>query len=221
MDIPLDETGNGSEQSSELIDYTVIDDFLEIAQCRELHKSLLTNQMWHKKNPISKHLYNSQPKSIAVEKVLAEVDGLMKSRSASSINLIDYWALLYSKNSDGNTHADFGQLTLTYWLTPEEYNLDLNTGGLIIYDIKRAKNIGASEYLAAGKVSAQYVLERTKRHVVIPYKCNRAVLFDSSHYHRTNSPYFDIARPEGMRMNITFSYACAEYVAEQIRLING
>ncbi len=221
MDISLDVRGESLDPLSGDIDCTIIDDFLDITQCRELHKNLLNNQMWRKKNPISKHLYNSQPKSAFVEIILASVDSAMRKRAGDGINLIDYWALLYSKNSDGNTHADFGQLTLTYWLTPEEYNLDSDTGGLLIYDVKRAKDLRASEYLTAGQASEKYVLERTRRHVIVPYRCNRAVLFDSSHYHKTHSPNFDIAHPEGMRMNLTFSYACAEHVAEQVRLING
>ncbi|WP_343177659.1 hypothetical protein [Pseudomonas sp. 4810-S13] len=221
MDTSLGDTDKCFERPSALIDYTIIDDFLNAAQCHALHKSLLCNRMWRKKNPISKHLYNSQPKSAIVESILAKVDSVMRERAGCSLQLIDYWALLYSKNSDGNTHADFGQLTLTYWLTPEEYNLDATTGGLIIYDVKRGMDQRANEYLIAGQASEEYVLQRTQQHVIVPYRCNRAVLFDASHYHKTFSPHFNIAHPEGMRMNLTFSYASAEHIAEQVRLING
>lgn len=207
--------------SIEPIDYAIIDDLLTEGECAELHKGLLGSAMWRKKNPISKHLYNSKPKCVTGSSLLSKVQEVIGRKSNEKLILVDYWALLYSKNSDGNMHADFGQITLTYWLTPEIYNLNKESGGLLIYDVRRPNNLSANQYLNAGKESESYVLERASSHVVIPYRHNRAVLFDSSFFHKTHSPSFDITNPAGMRMNLTFSYASAEHVIAQAALING
>lgn len=203
------------------IDYIVIDDMLNDTECRDMHRILLNNPMWRKKNPISKHLYNSRPKCVMGSLLLERVEALIRQKTNEELILIDHWALLYSKNTDGNMHADFGQFTLTYWLTPEEHNLNKNTGGLLLYDVQRPKNSSANQYLTAGGASEKYVSERTQNHVVVPYRHNRAVLFDSSHFHKTHTPNFDITKPEGMRMNLTFSYASTVHVIEQVELING
>jgi hypothetical protein len=203
------------------IRYIVIDDFLEDETCKALHAELLSNQMWRQKNPLSKHLHNARPKSALIASLVGEITEQVRQDSPEDIDLIDYWALLYSLNTDGNVHADFGQLTLTYWLTPEHYNLDPATGGLLLYDVCRDPGQGANIYLAAGKESEDYVNKSTLRQVVIPYRCNRAVLFDSSHYHKTHSPNFDISRPEGMRMNLTLAYASAAHVERQFKLIES
>ena len=206
---------------SDDIRYLVIDDFLEDETCNALHVELLANQMWRQKNPLSKHLHNARPKSALIVSVVNAITAQVRQDALEDIDLIDYWALLYSLNTDGNVHADFGQLTLTYWLTPEHYNLDPATGGLLLYDVRRDPGQGANIYLAAGKESEDYVNKSTRRKVVIPYRYNRAVLFDSSHYHKTHSPNFDNSRPEGMRMNLTLAYASAAHVEQQFKLIES
>jgi hypothetical protein len=197
----------------------VIDDFLDEATRAKLHEELLSDQMWRLKNPVSKHLHNSRPRTSAVDALLPKVDAEIKRGWSNSIGLIDYWALLYAKNTDGNVHADFGQLTLTYWLTPDHYNLEPATGGLILFDVRRGPEEGADRYLVAGKESERHVRARSSHHTVVPYRCNRAVLFDSSHYHKTHTPVFDVSTPQGMRMNLTLMYASVAHVEQQIRLI--
>ncbi len=208
-------------EKTEAIPHLIIDDFLEPKICALLHSEMLNNQMWRLKNPLSKHLYNSQPITNETKNLLLKSNHIAQQMLTKEIELIDYWAILYSKNTDGNVHADFGQLTLTYWITPDKFNLNPETGGLLIYDVRRADNLSASSYLQTGNESEKFVITHTKSNKIIPYRCNRAVIFDSSYYHKTNSPLFDTSHPEGMRMNITLAYATKSHVCEQIRLIKN
>ena len=45
------------------------------------------------------------------------------------------WAFKYdSKLGRDNVHADFGKVNLNFWITPDDYNLKKDSGGLIVYD---------------------------------------------------------------------------------------
>jgi urease beta subunit len=205
--------------TKEPIPFVVLDDFLPKKQCNILHEQMILNPMWRTKNPLSKHLHNSQPMTQGMQEFLSRANEFIYNNVSTNLELIDYWALLYSKNTDGNMHADFGQVTLTYWLTPDRSNCNPETGGLIIYDVQRPSKSGANIYLASGEKSKDLVGRESKTNVIVPYRANRVVIFDSSHYHKTHSPQFDISCTSGMRMNITAAYATPSHVHEQLQLI--
>ena len=52
------------------------------------------------------------------------------------------WAFKYdSKLGSGiNVHADFAKVNLNFWITPDKYNLDVNSGGLKVYDTPPPKD---------------------------------------------------------------------------------
>ncbi|WP_427914883.1 hypothetical protein ACPWT1_08215 [Ramlibacter sp. MMS24-I3-19] len=185
--------------------HVVLDDFLTPTAAERVHKELLQHWGWRKKNWVSAHLHNARPRietcaCIATEFIQAAgpvIDGL---------EICDYWALLYPKNSTGNVHADAGRLTLTLWLTPDRHNLTAGTGGLVLYDVNRHPSQMLREYLVP-PASVHYVRKHSAgNHIHIPYRWNRAVLFDATTFHRTDDLHFDIAAGmHAARMNLSFA----------------
>lgn len=188
--------------------YVVIDSFLPTVMAHQLHKELVQNPMWRIKNPVSKHLHNRQPKTNMTRTIVPELQHIFAQHFDAKLQVDDFWAMMYSRNSDGNVHADFGDLTLTYWLTPEEFNKDPGTGGLILYDVRRPDGMKVNEFLSAGEASARYVqMHSSGDPTTIPYRFNRAVLFNPRIFHKSDSPHFDITDPMRMRLNLTLSFS--------------
>ncbi len=200
--------------------HVIIDNFIAEQNAMRLQQELLQNQMWRIKNPVSKHLHNSMPITPSSSTIVPELEKAIKNVFSESYVLAEYWALLYSKNTDGNIHADFGDLTITYWLTPDQYNLDESTGGLILYDVKRPPDMPFSDYLASGEQSRAYVAEHSRVDpIVIPYRFNRAILFNPAIFHKSNKPNFDLSHPSRMRMNMTFSFRDPDETLRQLELM--
>ena len=193
-------------QSTE-IPHKVIDNFLAPELAVALHHELMSSQMWRTKNPVSRHLHNAQPRTPTAISLVQALDKDVSIRLGEETQVRDYWSLLYTKNTDGNVHADFGDLTLTYWLTPNRHNTSTETGGLILYDVVRPPELPVNRYLTAGSESIEYVKTRTEgKHVTIPYAWNRAVIFDSRHFHKSDSPSFKLDNIECMRMSFTCTF---------------
>lgn len=102
-------------------------------------------------------------------------------------------------------HADFAMVNVNFWLAPDEANLDRHTGGMIIYDVSAPRGWKFDKYNKRGDVIAQYLLEQNARAVRIPYRANRAIIFDSRYFHKTDaldfSPEF-----ENRRVNVTLLF---------------
>ncbi len=105
--------------------------------------------------------------------------------------LVDVFAYKYYQDeADGHVHADIGAASVNFWVTPDEANLDPDSGGLVIWN-KRVPNryfrASASEKDAIERdlVSAPDAIPER-----IGYRCNRAMLFRSSVLHKSDRMRF-------------------------------
>ncbi len=102
-------------------------------------------------------------------------------------------------------HADFASVNVNFWLTPEQANLESETGGLIVYDVPTPPDWDFDTYNRRGDIIAKYLLERGARSVRIPYRSNRAIVFNSRYFHKTDALSFN-HRFEDRRVNVTLLY---------------
>lgn len=196
--------------------YAVIDDFLRADVCSLVHSGLVAHWGWRYKNWSSEHLHNNQPNipeaPVIAEEVLSNLPELLGGRE-----LITYWALMYKKNTPGRVHADTAGITLTVWLTPDSHNLDPTSGGLVLYDVKRPDELLAHEHLVS-EWSEPYVEQHTKGdRIRVPYRCNRAVLFDGKTFHHTDTLRFAHDSPHSHRINLTFAFDVPETYMERMQ----
>jgi len=85
-----------------------------------------------------------------------------------------------------NTHADFAAVNVNLYITPDEANLDPQSGGMEIWNI-RAPDEPTMRRLNSDETAAREHLARSNaRSRIVPHRANRAVFFDSALFHRTD-----------------------------------
>lgn len=111
------------------------------------------------------------------------------------------------KNVEGTrgvgVHADFSCVNLNVWLTPDQYNLDPDSGGLVVYR-RRAPSDWPFERYNNDDAAIEGILCGADKSRV-PYRENRAMVFDSALFHGSNGVQFSDCY-EGFRINMTFLF---------------
>jgi Tfp pilus assembly protein PilF len=116
------------------------------------------------------------------------------------------WGFKYPYVMPGNnTHADFAAINVNFWLTADAANLDPNSGGMTVYDAEAPMEWDFDIYNKRADLIRQFLSERRSGRVEIPYRANRAVIFNSNLFHETQPLRF---RPgyDNRRVNVTFLY---------------
>lgn len=104
-----------------------------------------------------------------------------------------------------NVHADFADVNLNFWTTPDEYNLSPESGGLKVFDVPAPAEWSFKQYNTAAADIHAFLASHGARFVRIPYRCNRAVLFNSALFHETDELHFADAY-EARRVNMTYLF---------------
>ena len=122
--------------------------------------------------------------------------------------LTQAWAFKHDSARRGlNIHADAAAVNVNFWITPDEANLNPDSGGLVVWDKEAPKEWDFKTYNSdknRGKIY-EWLTEQGAREIKIPYRANRAVVFNSDLFHETD----DVAFKEGVmnrRINITLLY---------------
>jgi hypothetical protein len=102
-------------------------------------------------------------------------------------------------------HADFAAVNVNFWITPDEANLDPESGGLDVWDVDAPKDWDFATYNRNGAKIRELLASRNAEPMHIPYRCNRAVIFDSDLFHTTQAIRFREGY-ENRRINVTVLY---------------
>ncbi len=118
-----------------------------------------------------------------------------------------FWGFKYDSTLGKgiNVHADFALVNLNFWITPDEYNLDQNSGGLKVYDVPSPSNWHFKAYNEEKKEIYKFIESKDANSINIHYRCNRAVLFNSAYFHETDEIKFKDDYV-GRRINITYLF---------------
>ncbi|WP_349606349.1 tetratricopeptide repeat protein [Cupriavidus sp. DF5525] len=106
------------------------------------------------------------------------------------------------------THADFAAVNVNFWITPEDANLDETTGGLVVYDVDAPMHWDFDTYNGSDMIKP-FLRRQQSAAITIPYRQNRAIIFNSDLFHATAAVSF---RPsyENHRINVTMLYGDRE-----------
>jgi hypothetical protein len=117
------------------------------------------------------------------------------------------WAYKYDSEYTGiNLHADQAAVNVNLWLTPDAANLDPNSGGLVVFTAKPPADWGFEQYNTNTDFVRERLLEPTGfANVTVPYRLNRAVIFDSALFHQSDSFHFRKGY-KNRRINLTLLY---------------
>jgi len=122
--------------------------------------------------------------------------------------LTQSWAFKYDSALTGlNMHADAAAVNVNFWITPDEANLDPDHGGLVVWDKEAPRDWNFKEYNNARNEPRvlDWLKQQGAQAVTVPYRCNRAVIFNSDLFHATDRIDFKEGY-ENRRVNITLLY---------------
>ena len=124
--------------------------------------------------------------------------------------LDNIWAYRYRNESEGvAAHTDQGAVTFNFWITPDDANLMPDRGGLVVYAKEQPHHWDWRRYNvdkntpAVRRDIAEFLA--TAETVTIPYRENRAVLFHSNLFHKSDRIRFKDGY-ENRRMNVTMLF---------------
>ena len=102
--------------------------------------------------------------------------------------LTQMWGFKYDNELRGITvHADTAAVNVNFWITPDEANLDPQSGGLVIWGVAAPLDWAFEKYQNNDpRDIRQFLTDRQAASIVVPYRCNRAVIFDSDLFHETD-----------------------------------
>jgi tetratricopeptide (TPR) repeat protein len=122
--------------------------------------------------------------------------------------LTQAWAFKQDSARRGlNIHADAAAVNVNFWITPDDANLDPEKGGLVVYDKEAPHEWNFAAYNSDQNKPKimEWLTQSGAAAIRIPYRANRAVVFNSDLFHETDDSTF---KDEYLnrRINITLLY---------------
>ncbi|WP_269625343.1 tetratricopeptide repeat protein [Prochlorococcus marinus] len=193
---------------------TYIDNFLSPLALEGIRKFLLGSTIWFdikEGGYIGAYLMEGLASPLIIQ--IAEELRTKFPKIFKEHRLEQAWAYKYdsraknahSKQHGINVHADFAAVNVNFWITNREANLNSSSGGLIVYDVEAPKEWDFKTY-NNDEMRIKEELKKSKGNTkVIPYKENRAVLFNSNLFHETDNYEFKEGY-ENRRINVTMLF---------------
>ena len=104
-----------------------------------------------------------------------------------------------------NIHADFAAVNVNFWITPDAANRDPQSGGLVIWDVAAPIDWDFTRYNNDEAAIRKFLGDSGAKSMTVPYRANRAVIFDSDLFHETDRIDFQTGYLN-RRINITMLY---------------
>ena len=116
------------------------------------------------------------------------------------------WAFKYDSQLSGiRLHADFAAVNVNFWITPDEANLDPESGGLVIWDKEAPLDWDFESYNTDEARMRAFLRDQKATAMVVPHRQNRVVIFNSDLFHETGALNFRDGY-ENRRINITMLF---------------
>ncbi len=104
-----------------------------------------------------------------------------------------------------DVHADDAAISVNLWVTATAANLNPSCGGLLVCRVLPPSDWTIRSYEADQARIVPFLEQNASASLVIPYRQNRAVLFESRLFHHSDAPEFAEGY-ENSRINITFLF---------------
>ncbi|MFT5172875.1 MAG: tetratricopeptide (TPR) repeat protein, partial [Gammaproteobacteria bacterium] len=131
-------------------------------------------------------------------------------RLLANQTLGNMWVYRYPSEGEGvRAHTDEGSVTFNFWITPDVANLEIGRGGLVTYTKEQPLdwdwqrfNLDKDDSATRKEIDSFLLSANTE---TIEYRANRALLFHSNLFHR--SDYFRFKDDyQSRRMNVTLLF---------------
>jgi hypothetical protein len=189
----------------------VVDNVLSAPALAAIQKVLLESTVWYQTKTLNfggycgAYIDDGLHDRILLDLAMELHDQLSDIFRGHSLKYL--WAYKYDSNYNGiKLHADQAAVNVNLWVTPDEANLNKDSGGLVIYTAKPPSEWDFKQYNTDTEFVRQQLLEPTGyANVTVPYKANRVVIFDSALFHQTDHFHFREGY-KNRRINLTLLY---------------
>ena len=166
----------------------VIDDFLTPDALDQLQKFCLESTVW--RHPYKFGYVVAFPQDgFASVSLFAIAEELLAAlgEAFGGYQLAQWWGFAYDAQLPGtDIHGDDADFSLNVWITPDSANLDPSRGGLVVWDKTAPSDWTFDDYNSGGDRVRQFLQDHNAESTVVPYRVNRAVLFEGHLFHRTD-----------------------------------
>ena len=107
-----------------------------------------------------------------------------------------------------DAHADDAAVSVNFWVTSDKANLNPDRSGLVVCRVPPPAKWQLRDYDADKATVAEFLERHAGASLIVPYRENRAVLFESRLFHRSDAPEF-AAGYENHRINLTLLFGRA------------
>lgn len=104
-----------------------------------------------------------------------------------------------------DAHADDAAISVNFWVTPDSANLHPGGGGLAVCRVPPPAAWEVRGYSADKDAIVAFLEQNASDTLIVPYRENRAVLFESRLFHRSDAPEFAPGY-ENHRINLTMLF---------------
>jgi Tfp pilus assembly protein PilF len=170
----------------------VIDNLLTPAALEGLRRFCLEAPVWRK--PYDNGYLGAFPEHGFASPLLGQIAEELRGAFPAFFRahpLLYMWGFKYDSQLTGiNIHADEAAVNVNFWLTPDEANLDPESGGLVIWDVTAPLDWDFAKFNSDTPAIRDFLAKAGAKAVRVPYRANRAVIFDSDLFHETDTIRF-------------------------------
>jgi tetratricopeptide (TPR) repeat protein len=186
----------------------VVDDLLTPQALGSLRQFLLESTIWHDFSHIKNFVASYLEDGLACPLLLQIADELRRAFPdiLGAHPLCQAWAFKgFEEQAAVDAHADDAAVSVNFWLTPTDANLNPEHGGLVVCRAPPPDDWQIEGYEADRERIVTFLKQKAESNLVVPYRQNRAVLFRSRLFHHSDSPKFG-QKYENHRINLTLLY---------------
>jgi hypothetical protein len=173
-----------------------------------LRRFLLESTIWHDFSHIEGFVASYLEDGLACPLLLQITDELRHAfpKILGEHPLSQAWAFKgLQAQAAVDVHADDATVSVNFWVTPTEANLDPARGGLVVCCVLPPDDWRIKDYDADRQRIVTFLEQNAGNSFTVPYGANRAVLFRSRLFHYSDRPYFAPAYCNH-RINLTLLY---------------
>jgi len=186
-----------------------VDDLLTPVALDSLQRFLLESTIWHDFSHIDGFVASYLEDGLACPLLLQIADELRHVFAGilGEHPLSQAWAFKgLQAQAAVDVHADDATVSVNFWVTPTEANLDRGHGGLVVCRAPPPDEWEIKDYDEDQERIVTFLEQKATESLVVPYRQNRAVLFRSRLFHHSDRPKF-ASNYENHRINLTLLYA--------------
>jgi tetratricopeptide (TPR) repeat protein len=186
----------------------VADDLLTPQALDSLLRFLLESTIWHDFSHIDGFVASYLEDGLACPLLLQIADDLRHAFPGilGAHPLSQAWAFKGLKpQATVDVHADDAAVSVNFWVTPTEANLEPEHGGLVVCRAPPPDDWQIKDYDADQAPIVTFLTQSGADRLVVPYRQNRAVVFRSRLFHHSDRPKF-ASGYGNHRINLTLLY---------------